>query len=56
MIDEAFLEMTKALIKKQNSMSADERKKLGGPGMIGGKFGNQSLNKKKKEGEGSCAC
>ena len=55
-VDEAFLEMTKALIKKQNSMSADERKKLGGPGMIGGKFGNQSLNKKKKEGEGSCAC
>ena len=48
--------MTKALIKKQNSMSADERKKIGGPGLMGGKFGKQTLNKKKKEGEGGCAC
>jgi len=26
-VDEAFLEMTKGLIKKQNSLSADQRKK-----------------------------
>jgi GTPase SAR1 family protein len=26
-VDEAFLEMTKALIKKQNSMSQEDRKK-----------------------------
>lgn len=26
-MDEAFLEMTKGLIKKQNSLSADQRKK-----------------------------
>ena len=36
-------------------MSADERKKLGGPGLMGGKFGKQTLNKKKKDGEG-CSC
>ena len=29
-VDDAFLEMTKALIKKHNSMSAEDRKKLGG--------------------------
>lgn len=35
-VDESFLEMTKALIKRQNSMSADERKKQAMAGKFGG--------------------
>lgn len=34
-VDESFLEMTKALIKKQNSMSAEERQKQKEAGKLG---------------------
>ena len=39
-VDESFLEMTKTLIKKQNSMSTEDRKKLNPGSKLGnmGKF------------------
>ena len=53
-VDEAFLEMTKALIKKQNSMSAEDRKKLNPGNKLGGLKG-ANFNKR-DDGKGSGCC
>ena len=53
-VDEAFLEMTKALIKKQNSMSVEDRKKLNHGSKLGGLKGANF--KDKKGGEGGMGC
>ena len=47
-VDEAFLEMTKALIKKNNSMSTEDKKKQLQSGKVGGHKGLASLNKKEE--------
>ena len=52
-VDEAFLEMTKALIKKNNALSADERKKQQQFGKIGG--GSKGL-KGLQQNEGGSKC
>lgn len=45
-VDESFLEMTKTLIKKQNSMSAEDKKKLNPGSKLGGlgKYSKGSAN------------
>mmetsp|Transcript_17022 Transcript_17022/g.28761 ORF Transcript_17022/g.28761 Transcript_17022/m.28761 type:complete len:236 (-) Transcript_17022:56-763(-) len=52
-VDEAFLEMTKVLIKKQNALSPDERKKIGG-GKLGSKGLGPQANGGGKQGGGGC--
>ena len=53
-MDEAFLEMTKALIKKNNGMSTEEKKKQVQSGKIGGHKGLASLNKKEEAKTSNC--
>ena len=56
-VDEAFLEMTKTLIKKQNSMSADERKRQQESGKLGSHKGLAFGKKNQKGGaqeQGGC--
>lgn len=55
-VDEAFLEMTKALIKKNNSLSPEEKQKQLQSGKLGG-GGHKGLNglqKTNTQGGGSC--
>ena len=54
-VDEAFLEMTKALIKKQNSMSVEDRKKLN-PGNKLGSLKGAKYENKRDNGQGGMGC
>lgn len=55
-VDSAFLEMTKGLIKKQNSMTAEEKEKLQEQGKLGGQAKGLKAAKPNSPQKNSSCC